>query len=188
MSMNKVWVGLLLLTGMPALAASHSSRAEVVRRVEAAETDFKNVYVAGMLGVSKVSNQIDTGPGYGLQAAYYFANPVGAGLFIQGGNHSKGVSSFLFGAQGLVHLHSVLDGLQLGALLGLEKFSAGGISGTSSLAYGGKVAYDYKVSRNYPISLGIDISYTLTSKTDETRNTSKSFAILTPLATAKFWF
>lgn len=188
MSMKKVWVGLVLLMGMPALAASHSNRAAVERKAETSESAFQNVYIAGMLGVSSVSSQINTGPGYGLQAAYYFANPVGAGLFIQGGNHSKGVSSFLFGAQGLVHLHALLDGLQIGALLGLEKFSAGGISGTSSLAYGGKVAYDYKVSRNYPISLGVDVSYILTSKTDETRNISNSFAILTPLATAKFWF
>ena len=168
-----------LLMGFSAMATEN---------VDTTTAEHLDIYVAALIGVSSVSNQVNSGPGYGLQAAYYFANPFGAVLFLQGGSHEKGVTSFLVGGQALYNLQVLLQGLQVGALLGLEKFSAGGITGSQSLAYGGKVAYDYRISAQYPISLGIDVSYLLTAKADNIRKTSSNFAILTPLATAKLWF
>jgi hypothetical protein len=140
-----------------------------------------DTYVGGLLGVASVDQERGSGVGYNLQGAHYFFGMFGAGLFIHGGSHTQGLSSFFYGAQALFRPLSILPRLQLGALLARGRFSAGGISGTLNPAYGAKAAYDVALSDHYPITAGLELSVLSTTPND------KTFLIFSPLASLKLW-
>lgn len=151
-----------------------------VARAQDVRTDSMG-YVGGLLGISSVSDNVGTGIGYGVHAAYFFQEFWGVGAFIRGGNHNNGISSFFFGGEALYRFAEVVKGMQVGAIVGGGKFTAGGFTGNTAIAFGGKISYDYPLSRDQPITAGIDFSLVFTKPGDQT------LTVWTPLVSLKWW-
>lgn len=147
-------------------------------------TSSKQGFVGGLLGFVTANNNVGSGLGYGLNGAY-FLSPyprIGVGAFIRGANHDNGVTSFFMAGEALLRLSGYLEGLHVGIILGSGKFSAGGFSGNSSIAYGIKGAYDFPISTSYPLTLGADLSLAFTSPG------SSTITVFNALGSLKWWF
>lgn len=138
--------------------------------------------VGGLIGYSSASENGGGGIGYGLNAAYFFSGPIGAGASLKTGNHDNGVTSTTVSAEGLYRLDVLVPGMIGGVALGASKFSGSAFAGDYKLSVGPKLAIDQLISASYPVSLGGEASVLFTEPGDTT------ITLLHVVAALKFWF
>ncbi|MBU6375947.1 MAG: hypothetical protein KGQ59_08135, partial [Bdellovibrionales bacterium] len=138
-------------------------------------------FVGINLGSSSVSDDVGSGPAFGLEGGALILPHLGLRGFLRAGSHSDDITSFFFGFDILYRFSESLTGFSTGASLGSGKFSSGGASGNSALAYGAKALYDYQIPTTH-VTLGGDLSMTWCKPGNTTLSN------VSPVLTAKWWF